>query len=71
MKPARSMYDTWREGREVATGRDAADNAGGTGMALVLAGAAEKCCGGQAEIWLERLAEWALEARPWLKSNRE
>jgi ParB-like nuclease domain len=70
MKAARSMYEKRRQG-QLEGGRAPADNAAGGEMAVALAAAAEKCCGGQAELWLERVAQWAQDARPWLKANRE
>jgi hypothetical protein len=70
MKAARSMYSLRRQG-PVDPGGELTDHEAGGEMAPFLAAAAEKCCGGEAEIWLERLGSWARDAGPWLKSNRE
>lgn len=70
MKAALSMYGLRGRGPGCPGGEPPDREAGGE-MALFLAAAAEKCCGGEAEIWLERLGRWARDAGPWLKSNRE
>jgi hypothetical protein len=71
MKAGHAMYETWRQGSAVEPGGETPDNAVGGELAITLAGAAEKCFGGQAEIWLERLEEYMRGARPWLKTHRE
>jgi hypothetical protein len=70
MKADRSMFSLRQQG-PVDAGGALTDHEAGGEMALFLAAAAEKCCGGEAEIWLERLGRWARDAGPWLKSSRE